>query len=114
VLAGFFFLDAGAETDSTQNRDGSARRRSTFLNAHARMKLFTGRDDPAGRDEQYERMYVLLLDASPGQVTVRATEVGRPDLPVPLAAVFDTLVTLVAERNPDFYEAAEGLIVAAS
>ena len=52
VLAGFFFLDAGAETDSTQNRDGSARRRSTFLNAHARMKLFTGRDDPAGRDEQ--------------------------------------------------------------
>ncbi len=114
VLAGFFFLDAGAETDSTQNRDGSARRRSTFLNAHARMKLFTGRDDPAGRDEQYERMYVLLLDAAPGQVAVRATEVGRPDVPVPLAAIFDTLVTLVAERNPDFYEAMEGSIVPAS
>ena len=114
VLAGFFFLDAGAETDNTQNRDGSARRRSTFLNAHARMKLFSGRDDPAGRDEQYERMYVLLLDAAPGQVTVRATEVGRPDTPVPLAAAFDTLVELVAERNPDFYEALDGRIVPAS
>jgi hypothetical protein len=114
VLAGFFFLDAGAETDSTQNRDGSARRRSTFLNAHARMKLFTGRDDPAGRDEQYERMYVLLLDAAPGQVVVRATEVGQPDVPVPLAAIFDTLVTLVAERNPDFYEALDGQVILAS
>ena len=114
VLAGFFFLDAGAETDSTQNRDGSARRRSTFLNAHARMKLFTGRDDPAGRDEQYERMYVALLDTTPGAVGVRATEVGRPDVPVPLAAAFDTLVTLVAERNPDFYEAMDGRIVPAS
>jgi len=108
VLAGFFFLDAGAATDD------SPRRRSTFLNAHARMKLFTGRDDPAGRDEQYERMYVLLLDTSPGQFTVRASEVGRPDTPVPLTAAFDTLVTLVAERNPDFYEAVDGKIRAAS
>jgi hypothetical protein len=114
VLAGFFFLDAGAETDATQNRDGSARRRSTFLNAHARMKLFTGRDDPAGRDEQYERMYVLLLDSRDGQVTVRATEVGQPEATLPLAHMFDTLVTLVAERNPDFYEAIDGHIVTAS
>ena len=114
VLAGFFFLDAGAETDFTQNRDGSARRRSTFLNAHARMKLFTGRDDPAGRDEQYERMYVLLLETAGGQVAVRATEVGRPDATLPLAGIFDTLVALVADRNPDFYEAVEGRIVAAS
>ena len=114
VLAGFFFLDAGAETDNTQNRDGSERRRSTFLNAHARTKLFTGRDDPAGRDEQYERMYVLLLDTTPGQISVRATEVGKPESPVRLATVFDTLVTLVAERNPDFYEAVDGRIVPAS
>jgi hypothetical protein len=114
VLAGFFFLDVGAESDATQNRDGSARRRCTFLNAHARMKLFTGRDDPAGRDEQFERMYVLLLDTTPGQVVVRATEVGRPDTPMTLAAMFDTLVTLVAERNPDFYAAQDGCIAPAS
>lgn len=114
VLAGFFLLDAGAETDSTQNRDGSARRRSTFLNAHARMKLFTGRDDPAGRDEQYERMYVVLLDSTAGPVTLRATEVGWPDRPVGLAEIFDRLITLVAERNPDFYQAVDGAITSAS
>ena len=114
VLAGFFFLDAGADSDDTRNRDGSARRRSTFLNAHARMKLFTGRDDPAGRDEQYERMYVVLLDTAPGRVSVRATEVGRPGTDLLLADAFDALVTLLAERNPDFYEAADGRIVPAS
>lgn len=113
VLAGFFFLDIGAESDATQNRDGSARRRCTFLNAHARMKLFTGRDDPAGRDEQYERMYVLLLDTTPGQVVVRATEVGHPDTPMPLARMFDALVSLVADRNPDFYQVQDGGIVSA-
>jgi hypothetical protein len=36
VLAGFLFLDSEAETDST------GRRHSTFINAHARMRLFTG------------------------------------------------------------------------
>ena len=77
------------------------------------MKLFTGRDDPAGRDEQYERMYVLLLDTTPGWVTVRATEVGYPDTPMPLARMFDALVSLVAERNPDFYQVQDGAIVTA-
>jgi hypothetical protein len=114
VLAGFFFLDQGAEHDGTLTRDGRNRRRSTFLNAHARMKLFTGRDDPAGRDEQYERMYILLLDASPEQVTLRAFEVGAPAEPVPLEAVFDTLMQIVADRNPDFYEVLDGCVVSAS
>ena len=114
VLAGFFLLDVAAEADATQNRDGSARRRSTFLNAHARMKLFAGRDDPAGRDEQFEGMYVTLLDSSPDNIVVRTTEVGCPDAPVPLAKVFDDLVTQVAERNPDFYQAVDGRIAAAS
>jgi hypothetical protein len=113
VLAGFFFLDIAAESDATQNRDGSPRRHSTFLNAHARMKLFTGRDDPAGRDEQYERMYVALLDTAHNDVTVRAFEVGCPETPVPLTKAFDVLVTLVAERNPDFYQAVDGRIMSA-
>src|ERR1700728_4478000 len=46
VLGAFFLLDQGAEHDHTRKR------RSTFINAHARMRLFTGRSDPAGRDEQ--------------------------------------------------------------
>ena len=114
VLAGFFFLDAAADGDHTHHRDGSARRHSTFINAHARMKLFTGRDDPSGRDEQYERMYVVLIDNAAGRVGVRATEVGHPDGELTLAAAFDALVRLVAERNPDFYEAVEGRIAVAS
>ena len=40
VLGGLLFLDAGAA------RDGTARRKSTFQNAHPRMQLFTGRNDP--------------------------------------------------------------------
>lgn len=59
VLAGFFFLDKDAKSDETPKR------RSTFENAHNRLRIFTGRDDPAGRDEQYERMYLVSMDANP-------------------------------------------------
>ncbi|MGH6870354.1 MAG: hypothetical protein ACREHE_02505 [Rhizomicrobium sp.] len=107
VLAGFLFLDKGAELDST------SKRRSTFTNAHNRMKLFTARPDPAGRDEQFERLYVFLLDASPKKATVRAFPVGKSDAPVPLSVIFDELINLIAERNPDFYEAVDGNLVSA-
>jgi hypothetical protein len=107
VLAGFMFLDKGAELDST------SKRRSTFVNAHNRMKLFTGRPDPAGRDEQFERLYLFLMDASPDTVNVRAYPIGELEKPVPLSGVFDDLVRLVAERNPDFYEEVDGNLVSA-
>ena len=105
VLAGLFFFDKDAANDATK------RRRSTLVNAHRRMRLFTGRDDPAGRDEQYERMYLLLLDASPSNVNVKAYEVGRPDADVSLERILDELLNLIAERNPDFYEFVDGNIV---
>lgn len=108
VLAGFVFLDHGAAADAT------AKRRSTFVNTHHRLRLFTGRDDPAGRDEQYERLYVLLLDANPFEPAIKTYEVGQPDAEKPLASVLDELVGLVAERNPDFYENREGRLVRAS
>lgn len=114
VLAGFFFLDKDAEKDNTVTSKGKAKRRSTFLNAHTRLKLFTGRNDPAGRDEQYERFYLLLLDVSPSKAGVRAFEVGKPNAQIPLGEVFDQLVTLIAERNPDFYECIDGQLVRAS
>ncbi len=98
VLAAFFFLDKGAETDNTN------RRKSTFVNAHARLKLFTGRSDPAGRDEQFERFYLLLLDADPAAATFRAYEVGKPDKAVCLDAIMKDLLTIAAERNPDYYD----------
>jgi hypothetical protein len=105
VLAGFFFLDKGAASDGTKGRH------STFLNAHPRLKLFTGRPDPAGRDEQFERLYLFLLEASPQEVTIQAFSVGDPKKVVPLDKIMDDLITLVAERNPDFYEVVDGKLV---
>lgn len=98
VLCGLFFLDKDAAKDNT------GRRRSTFQNAHPRLQLFTDRSDPAGREEQYERFYLLLLDASPKNVTISAYRVGQPDTLVPLSNLLDDLLQLVAQRNPDFYE----------
>ena len=75
------------------------------------MQLFTGRDDPAGRDEQYERMYLVLLDASPSNVSIQAYEVGKPQKEFPLEEIIDGLVELTAKRNPDFYEFIDGKLV---
>jgi hypothetical protein len=98
VLAGFVFLDQEAA------QDGTAKRHSTFVNAHSRLRLFTGRDDPAGRDEQYEQLYVILLDANPFAPKVTAYAVGDHATPVAMEKIFDNLVASIAERNPDFYE----------
>ena len=108
VLAGFFFLDKEAE------KDGTDKRRSTLLNAHARLRLFTGRADPAGRDEQYEKLYLVLLDSSSETTPFQAWEVGKPTQPVALDNIFNGLTDLVAERNPDFYEATDGTLSRAS
>lgn len=104
VLAGFFFLDKGAKTD------GTTKRRSTLLNAHMRLQLFNGRSDPAGREEQFERFYLLVLDASPDAVDIEAFNVGDPENPVPLEKILDDLLRLVAQRNPDFYEFNDGVL----
>jgi hypothetical protein len=98
VLSAFFFLDKGAAADHT------GRRKSTFINAHARLKLFTGRNDPAGRDEQFERFYLLLVDANPTAPTLEAYEVGRPDVLIPMEEIMKGLLSIAADRNPDFYE----------
>jgi hypothetical protein len=102
VLGGLFFLDAQAEHDATK------RRRSTFLNAHSRFRLFTGRDDPGGRDEQYEHLYIALLDASAGCANYRIFCVGDCDNEVPLDRVMEDLLKATAIRNPDFYEYYDG------
>jgi hypothetical protein len=107
VLSGFIFLDKGAADD------GTARRRSTFENAHHRLKLFTGRADPSGRDEQYERMYLFLLEGDPDRPGFSVFEVGRPKQPLAIADVFDDLLQLVADRNPDFYEFVDGTLIRA-
>lgn len=105
VLAGFMFLDWEGQSDETITR------RSTFDNAHHRLRLFTRRPDPSGREEQYERLYLCLLDANQFKPRWRITEVGSAGLDLELSAVFDELITLVAERNFDFYEAMDGKLV---
>lgn len=102
VLIGVFCLDAGAKTDDTE------RRKSTFLNAHDRMRLFTGRDDPAAREEQYERLYIAVHDSSTTPPGITPFEAGEPEVPLTWADVFATTVRLVAERNPDTYEEVDG------
>ncbi len=104
VLAALFFLDAGAGTDNARSGTTKSRRRSTFLNAHQRLKLFTARRDPYDRDEQFERFYLILVEASPNAARIRVFGVGEPDKEIALHQVMDDLMILVAERNPDFYE----------
>jgi hypothetical protein len=108
VLGGLFFLDVGAENDNT------ARRRSTFLNAHNRLKLFTGRNDPGGRDEQYEHLYILLLEACATFANYRVFCVGDPDNQVPLDRALEDLLKATAVRNPDFYDYDNGVLRKAS
>jgi hypothetical protein len=104
ILAGFMFFDKEATEDQTE------RRLSTFANAHNRLRLFTGREDPAGRDEQYERLYLFLLAATPFQSSLTGYPVGSADQEWSLTRIFDDLVQAVAERNPDFYDVQEGIL----
>ena len=105
VLGGLFFLDHGARDDGTE------RRQSTFRNAHRMLRLFAGRSGPNGRDEQYERLFVVLLDASQSHVSLEAYRVGEPECPVTLSTVLDELLTDISVRNPDFYDFRDGKLV---
>ncbi|SPE39275.1 conserved hypothetical protein [Candidatus Sulfopaludibacter sp. SbA3] len=102
VMAGFMFLDRRAAADQT------AKRKSTFANTHTRLRTFTGRDDPAGRPEQYERLYVVLVEASVSTPWFEAYRIGDPKTPISLEDAFGELLEIVAERNPDFYEVVDG------
>ena len=57
--------------------------------------------------------HVIDFDLSPG-APLLAWEVGKPAQPVALDEVFGGLAELVAERNPDFYEALDGSLSRAS
>jgi hypothetical protein len=108
VLGGFMLLDQGAEND------GTGKRRSTFLNAHRRLRLFSGRNHPSERDEQYERLYICLVEAAPFKASVRLYLAGEPNRVVEIDDALNELLAIVAERNPDFYEFAEGKLMRTS
>lgn len=98
VLGGFMFLDKDARNDGTQ------RRNSTFDNAFPKLRLFTGREDVAGREEQFERYYITLVDANPYAPTFDCYRADDPRTVRTFESVFDDLVELIAERNFDEYE----------
>jgi hypothetical protein len=102
VLGGFIILDKEAASDQT------GKRKSTAANAHSRFRMFTGRDDPAGRPEQYERLYIVLVDANPEAPQYEVFRVGDARSAIPLETAFNELLDLIAERNPDFYEVVDG------
>lgn len=102
VVVGFFFLSHEASLDATE------RRKSTFLNAHQRLKLFTGRNDPSGRDEQLERLYVVLLNPDPLSAGVEIFLAGNPGTTVSLTDAVQEWMELLVDRNPDFYEIIDG------
>jgi hypothetical protein len=76
--------------------------------------MFTGRLDPAGRPEQYERLYIVLVDAGPSAAWYEVYGVGEPAKPITLEDAFMELLELLAERNPDFYEVIDGKLEKAS
>lgn len=104
VLAGFLFVDHQAEHDQT------TRRKSTFQNAFPRLRLFTRRPDPSGRDEQYERLYLLLVDSDRSAPRLRAFEVNDSQTEVSLDFVLSDLIGLLGERNFDHYDGTDGRI----
>ena len=104
VLSGWLFLDIGAASDGTD------RRKSTFSNVFPRFRLFTGRNDPAGREEQFERLFVLLLDANKFQPSIQCYEVHDPATSVEIDQALTDLITLTAIRNFDTYDASDGSI----
>lgn len=103
VIVGLFCFDKDAAHDGKSKGDRITRR-STFLNAHQRLRLFTGRNDPSDRDEQLEILCLLLIDTDVDPPTVRTFEVGKPNTPVSIDSVIDRALVQVSERNPDFYE----------
>jgi hypothetical protein len=107
VLVGLFFFDAEAK------QDGTTTRHSTFVNAHERLMLFKGRIDPAGRDEQYEHLYIglLLSDADGSNVKCEFSRVGELDNPITLDDVLDESLKTLVTRNSDLYVLMDDKIV---
>lgn len=111
VLVGIFFLDEEAR------RDDTAKRRNTFENASERLLLFRGRTDPAGRDEQFEHLYIALLGLQPPEERAPFCDfyrVGQLDTPLTLDQVLEECLLTLVTRNADTYMVRNGKLVSAS
>lgn len=102
TLVGLFIFDEGAASDATD------RRASTFDNAHRGLSLFSGRVDPSGREEQYEKLYVGLASASASTPTVTFSEAGAPEQRLDLDQLIQASLEIVVARNSDSYRYHDG------
>lgn len=102
VLGGFLILDGGASADQT------GRRKSTLENARYHLRLFRGRRDPAGRDEQYEEIFISLFGSDSRAPSL--TTYGGQDLAIEISIedAISSLLERLVERNSDFYEVVDG------
>ena len=98
VLAGFVILDKDARND------GTSRRNSTFDNSFPRLRAFTGRSAPSAPEEQFERLYIMLVGANRFQSTFECYAADSPARTISLDDAFGDLVSAVLERNFDAYE----------
>lgn len=106
VVGGFFILDKGASLD------GTSRRASTLENAHDLLRLFTGRPDPTGREEQLEKLYVLLCDSTEGAESFEIREAGRfNESSVTADEAVAEILQILSDRNSDFYDYRGGRLV---
>ena len=94
--------------DKDAANDGTDRRNSTFQNAFSKYRLFTGRNDPIGREEQFERFYFALVDTNQFTPDIRLFSADNEHAEVEPDSIIDGMVDLVAERNFDLYEKFEG------
>lgn len=107
VLVGLLCLDSDAA------HDGTDKRKSTFQNVHPRLRLFTGRNDPAGRNEQFERFFVALVKAEADPPEFRIFKIGDAAKEVAMEVLIEEALHMVAERNPDFYQVLDGRLATA-
>ncbi|MHB8758484.1 MAG: hypothetical protein ACYC6V_10770, partial [Bacillota bacterium] len=96
VIGGLLLLHEGARSD-----DQGRERRSTFENAHDRFRIFTGRADPGGREEQFERAWIGLYTDSPPSLEIYRA--GEPQTALTWGQARDELLQVLAERNPDHF-----------
>lgn len=102
VVTAIFAFDKDAANDGTEQRN------STFRNAFSKYRLFTGRSDPIGREEQFEHFYFALVDTNPFAPGIKLFSADNEHDEVEPDDLIRGLVDLVAERNFDLYEKFEG------
>lgn len=103
VVGGLFLFDQGAEKDGTLNRI------STFITAHEYFRAFDNRSTQANAVQKFEVLGIALYQPEE-PFEVRYYDAGQPDITKPLELFLLRLLERVAERNPDRFRFAGGIL----